>query len=260
MTSIDIDYYRAFGDDDECGITEREILGRGRNLQQFDDSMVALVETRVRQSGVLEQLERWAAEDSKGEGMGGRPAMISYRALLTALLLLAHEGAPMHIRRAALLLQHRLPSKSRELLDLPEVPTAFARHIPTTNRWFTNTIRAFHRMKKLMDPYPQELYTAKTYTQVLGIFQNHDAKRAEKYKARLDEYTRLFIRMTFMAQPRAVRRATKKLDVSFDQTYIGTPRPRVTAGRTLRVRRRPSATRTSASFPLAPWTFSRGTR
>ena len=45
MTSIDIDYYRAFADDDECGITEREILGRGRNLQQFDDSMVALVET-----------------------------------------------------------------------------------------------------------------------------------------------------------------------------------------------------------------------
>ncbi|CAN7379614.1 hypothetical protein LJR044_002304 [Microbacterium foliorum] len=61
MTSIDIDYYRAFDDNDECGITEREILGRGRNLQQFDDSTVALVETRVRQSGILEQLDRWAA-------------------------------------------------------------------------------------------------------------------------------------------------------------------------------------------------------
>ncbi|WKT88258.1 hypothetical protein QYR02_12465 [Microbacterium maritypicum] len=223
MTSVDIDYYRAFDDNDECGITEREILGRGRNIQQFDDSMVALVETRVRQSGILEQLERWAAEDSKGEGMGGRPAMISYRALLTALLLLAHEGAPMHMTRAALVLQHRLPPKSRELLDLPEVPAAFAQHIPTTRRWFTNTIRAFGRLKNLMDPYPQELYTAKTYTQILEILQNHDEKRAAKYKARLDEYTRLFIRMTFMAQPRSVRRATKKLDVSFDQTYIGTP-------------------------------------
>lgn len=92
MTSVDIDYYRAFDDNDDCGITEREVLGRGRDLQQFDDSTVALAETRVRQSGILEQLDRWAAEDAKRDGMGGRPAMISYRALLTALLLLAQEG------------------------------------------------------------------------------------------------------------------------------------------------------------------------
>ncbi|MFD7871521.1 hypothetical protein ACFV3I_13615 [Microbacterium sp. NPDC059771] len=223
MTSVDIDYYRTFDDNDECGITEREILGRGRNLQQFDDSTVTLAETRVRQSGILEQFDRWAAEDSSADGMGGRPAMISIRALLVALLLLAHEGAPLHIRRAAHVLQHRLSSKSRELLDLPESPASFATHVPTTKRWYTNTIRAFHRMKKLLDPYPQELYTAKTYAQIQEILQNHDAERAEKYKARLDEYTRLFIRMTFMAQPRAVRRATKQMDVSFDQTYIGTP-------------------------------------
>jgi hypothetical protein len=222
MTSTDIDYYRGLSDD-ECGITEREILGRGRNLQRFDESTVALIETRVRQSGILEQLECWAAEDSNQDGMGGRPAMISIRAVLTALLLLAHEGAPLHIRRAAYVLQHRLSSQSRQLLDLPESPVSFATHIPSTKRWYTNTIRAFHRMKKLMDPYPQELYTAKTYSQIQEILRNHDEQRAEKYKARLDEYTRLFIRMTFMAQPRAVRRATKQMDVSFDQTYIGTP-------------------------------------
>lgn len=222
MISTDTDYYRAPGED-ECGITEREILGRGRNLQQFDDAAVALIETRVRQSGILEQLDRWAAEDSNPDGVGGRPAMISIRALLVALLLLAHEGAPLHMRRAAYVLQLRLSVRSRELLDLPESAVSFATHVPTTKRWYTNTIRAFHRLKRLLDPYPQELYTAKTYTQIQEILRNHDAERAEKYKARLDEYTRLFIRMTFMAQPRAVRRATKQLDVSFDQTYIGTP-------------------------------------
>ncbi|MBP5803477.1 hypothetical protein J2D78_15415 [Microbacterium maritypicum] len=223
MTSVDIDYYRAFDDNDECGITEREVLGRGRNLQRFDDDVVARTEARVLQSGILEQFDRWADEDSKGEGMGGRPAMISIRALLVALLLLAHEGAPLHIRRAAHVLQHRLSTKSCELLDLPESLVSFATHVPTTKRWYTNTIRAFHRMKKLMDPYPQELYTAKTYTEIQEILRNHDAERAEKYKARLDEYTRLFIRMSFMQQPRAIRRATKQMNVSFDQTYIGTP-------------------------------------
>lgn len=223
MTSVDIDYYRAFDDNDECGITEREVLGRGRDLQQFDDATVTLAETRVRQSGILEQLDRWAAEDANRDGMGGRPARISYRALLTALLLLAQEGAPLHIRRAAYVLQHRLSTKSSALLDLPETPTSFATHVASTKRWYSNTIRAFHRMKTLMDPYPQELYTAKTHTQIQEILRNHDAERAEKYKARLDEYTRLFIRMTFMLQPRAVRRASKQLDLSFDQTYIGTP-------------------------------------
>jgi hypothetical protein len=222
MTSTDIDYYRTL-DNDEGGITEREIVGRGRNLQQFDDSTVALMETRVRQSGILEQLDRWAAEDSHADSMGGRPAMVSIRALLTALLLLAHEGAPLHIRRTAHVLQHRLSAKSRELLDLPDSPVSYATHVASNNRWYTNTIRAFHRLKKLMDPYPQELYTAKTYTQIQEILRTHNAERAVKYKARLDEYTRLFIRMTFMAQPRAVRRATRQMDVSFDQTYIGTP-------------------------------------
>lgn len=224
MISEDVDYFRLPNDTEELGgITEREIIGRGRTLQQFDDAQVALVELRVRQSGILEQFDQWTAEDSKPDGMGGRPAMISIRALLVALLLLAHEGSPQHMRRAALLLQHRLTPNSRALLDLPEPAASFVTHIATNKRWYNNTIRAFHRMKRLMDPYPQELYTAKTYAQIQEILETHDEERAEKYKQRLNEYTRLFLRMTFMAQPRTVRRASKQLDVSFDQTYIGTP-------------------------------------
>ena len=155
--------------------------------------------------------------------MGGRPAMISYRAVLTALLLLARESAPMHLRRAAFLMQVRLSPASKELLGLPESHDAFVPQDASRDRWYNNTVRAFQRMNALLDPYPQERYTAKTYEQIQEILDAHDAVRAQKYKARLDEFSRLFLHMTFMEQPRELRRACAKLDVSFDQTYVGTP-------------------------------------
>src|SRR5690606_14432930 len=128
------------------GVTEREIMGRGRNMQVIDAGTVALAEARVRQSGVLARLEAWKAEDRATHGLGGRPEIISARALLTALLLLAHENSPLHITRAALLLQHRLEPKSRELLDLPEGNSSFITHVASNRRWYDNTIRCFHRV------------------------------------------------------------------------------------------------------------------
>jgi len=219
----DVDYLVPGYTDERGGITEREIIGRGRSLQVIDADTVKWAIDRVKSSGVLRRLEEWKAEDSTTDGLGGRPAMISTKALLTALLLLAHENAPMHIRRAALLLQYRLHPESRELLDLPEGNDSFITHIAAKQRWYDNTIRAYHRMLSLMDPYPQERYTSKTYEQILEILEAHDPVRAEKYKARLDEFTHLFLRMTFMLQGRKLRRESMKLDVSFDQTYVGAP-------------------------------------
>lgn len=223
MIANDVDYHFPDLDLTGGGISDDEILGRGRTTDLVSDAAVAMVEARVRKSGVLESLERWKAEDCNTVGMGGRPAMISYRALLTALLLLARESAPMHLRRAAFLMQVRLSPASKDLLGLPESHDAFIPQDASRDRWYNNTVRAFQRMNALLDPYPQERYTAKTYEQIQEILDAHDAVRAEKYKARLDEFSRLFLHMTFMEQPRELRRASSKLDVSFDQTYVGTP-------------------------------------
>ena len=226
MTAGDVDYRLPYSDIDTGGISATEVLGRGRNTDLIDDTTVALAESRVRKSGVLEMFEQWAAEDGKDESMGGRPAMISYRAVLTALLLMARESAPMHVRRAALLLQVRLSPASHELLGLPQDNSSFVNASASKDRWYNNTIRAFQRMNALLDPYPQERYTSKTHEQIQAILDAHDTVRAAKYKARLNEYTRLFLRMTVMEQPRAIRRQFQKLDVSFDQTYVGTPTTR----------------------------------
>ena len=93
MTAGDVDYLLPGYDLDMGGISPAEVLGRGRNTDLIEDATVALAEARVRKSGVLEKLERWAAEDRDTDGMGGRPSIISYRAVLTALLLLARERA-----------------------------------------------------------------------------------------------------------------------------------------------------------------------
>lgn len=226
MTAGDVDYLLPDSRLDLGGITRAEVLGRGRNTDLIEDATVAVAEARVRKSGVLEKLERWAAEDGKDESMGGRPSLISYRAVLTALLLMARESAPMHVRRAALLLQVRLTPASRELLGLPQDNSTFVDPSASKERWYNNTMRAFQRMNALMDPYPQERYTSKTHEQIQAILDAHDPVRAEKYKARLNEYTRLFLRMTVMEQPREIRRQFQKLDVSFDQTYVGAPTTR----------------------------------
>lgn len=207
-------------------LTAAEVVARGRNINLIDDTTVRLFADRVEKSGVLPLLEQWQREDSAGEGMGGRPAIISFHALLTALLLLAHESAPMHVRRAALLLQHRLSPDVRAELDLPTSNTTFAAHAASNQRWYNNTMRAFQRMNALLDPFPHERYTAKSYEQIQQILNEHDRIREQKYAARLRSFTSAFIRMTFFLQPRDVRRASKQLDVSFDQTYIGTPNPK----------------------------------
>jgi hypothetical protein len=40
----------------------------------------------------------------------------------------------------------------------------------------------------------------------------------------VDEFTRLFLVMTYNEQSRSIRRASNKIDISFDQTYVATPK------------------------------------
>src|SRR5665647_1044138 len=121
------------------------------------------------------------------------------------------------------LFMYRLSDAARELLRLETPMTAWVGHPPEQSRWYGNTTRAFQRINDLMDPFPQERRRAKTYAEIQEILRAHDVQLEEKRKARLDEFTKLLLVMTFNEQSRTIRRATNKVDVSFDQTYIGTP-------------------------------------
>ncbi len=78
-------------------------------------------------------------------------------------------------------------------------------------QWEKNTNNAFHRMLNLMDPYPMKRYQSLTYTQVQAVLDAHDEEREVLMKARLDEFSESFLRMTFYEQPRRPRRASKHI-------------------------------------------------
>ncbi|TFC28293.1 hypothetical protein E3O53_12480 [Cryobacterium sp. TMT2-18-3] len=223
MSAGDIDYAFNGHEPDLGGMTQAEVMGRGHIHQLIDDATVALMEGRVRKTGVLERLQAWRDEDAAAFSIGGRPSLISERAILTGMLLLAKEGTAMHLTCVRDLFMFRLSDASRELLGLEAPSAAFVGHIAEKNRWYANTSRAFHRINDLMDPFPQERRHSKTYTQIQEILRAHDAQLADKRKARLDEFTKLFLVMTFNEQSRDIRRASKKVDISFDQTYVGAP-------------------------------------
>ena len=223
MSAGDTDYGFTGYSPDLGGMTEAEIIGRGRIHNVIDHQTVVLMERRVRKTGVLERPQAWRDEDALAFTIGGRPSLISERALMTALLLLAKEGSTMFLTSVRDLLMSRLSDASRELLGVEKCAEAFVGHLPEKHRWYANTSRAFHRMTDLMDPFPQERRHSKTYAEIQAILRNHDVELEEKRKARLDEFTQLFLVMTYYEQPRNIRRASMKIDISFDQTYIGTP-------------------------------------
>ena len=223
MSAGDVDYGFNTLEPDLGGITKAEVMGRGRIHALIDDETVALMEGRVRKTGVLERLQEWRDEDAVPFSIGGRPSLISERAILTGMLLLAKEGSAMFLTSVRDLLMFRLSDTSRELLGIERSLAAFVGHVGEKNRWYANTSRAFHRMNDLMDPFPQERRHSKTYTEIQEILRAHDPDLAERRKARLDEFTRLFLVMTFNEQSRSIRRASNKIDISFDQTYVATP-------------------------------------
>ncbi|TDW28921.1 hypothetical protein [Cryobacterium psychrophilum] len=223
MSAGDIDYGFTGYSPDLGGMTEAEIMGRGRIHDLIDHQTVVLTEGRVRKTRVLERLQAWRDEDALAFSIGGRPSLISERAVITAMLLLAKEGSAMFLTNVRDLFMFRLSDASRELLGLEKSTEAFVGHVGEKKRWYANTSRAFHRMTDLMDPFPQERRHSKTYTEIQAILRAHDVELEAKRKARLDEFTKLFLVMTYNEQPRNIRRASKKIDLSFDQTYIGTP-------------------------------------
>jgi hypothetical protein len=223
MSAGDIDYAFTGHNPDLGGITQSEVMGRGKIHQLIDHETVALMEGRVQKAGVLDLLQEWRHEDAPPFSIGGRPALISDRAILTAMLLLAKEGTALLLTCVRDLLMFQLSDSSRELLGVESYSYDFDLHNAAKDRWYANTARAFQRINALMDPYPQERRRAKTHTEIQHILESHDPQLADKRKARLDEFTKLLLVMTYNEQPRAIRRASNKIDISFDQTYISTP-------------------------------------
>ena len=202
------------------GFSHKEIDSRGRLDLTFEDSQVRAASARVKSSGVLKMLAKWHAQDNSGPDAGGRPRLIDNHATLVGLMLLAQEHSPLFMRNLSLLFQFRLTAESRNLLGLPMPDERRPEARKERQCWEKNTNNAFHRIVSLMDPYPMKRYLSLSYTQVQEVLDAHDERRERHMKQRLDTFTNAFLLMTFNEQPRRIRRASKNIDLSIDQTFI----------------------------------------
>jgi hypothetical protein len=203
----------------------------------FTQEIVAVTNARVTASGVLDLLAAWRSEERDGPGRrpagvfedkatsrrGTQPGLISDRAILVGLLLLAAEDSPLQISALADVFHKRLPDESAVLLGLP-TPTSIENGI-SRSRWYDRTRRAFHRMLALMDPFRQARQHALTYSEIKATLDDHNVDLEQTMKARLDEFTKVFLQMTYIQQPQHIRDASNRISLSIGQTFIQSPTP-----------------------------------
>jgi hypothetical protein len=199
------------------GLTGEEVIAGGAVMSPIDLRLVERADLRVRATGVLERIPQWRLEDGGPKGPGGQPARFDDRLILIALLLLACEKQPLWLTNVRNIFAIRLTPDAREYLGLPPLdalPDEVALH-----NMYNACRNAFERMLDPMDPYVQPKFL-QFFDQRKCLLENLDRERAAQCKARLDWFSNAFLHMSFMMQDRDVRRANRKVNISFDQTYV----------------------------------------
>ena len=256
-------------DPDLGGITDTEVQYRGRARDHIPDDVAQTAIDRVRGSGVLDLGLQWRMDDGYDPSKGGMKVLIPATAVLVAFMLLARENTALLIREAAALLQFRLSDEIRAQLDLPSRMDWVVTRDAAARRWEENFRSTLHRhILDPMDPYPVERHAAKTWEEVANVIAAHDTDRANVCRARLDEFMRRFISMTYGQQSRQLRRRSTKVDLSIDQTPMAPPTTKGFSHRSLaekvaaekKARREGRALTPGPVDPFAGWYPMKGER
>ena len=179
--------------------------------------LVIQADACLAQTGIIEKLAQWRSDDRR-TSVGRTPAIFD-RAVLVALLLLARESSPLTMASLADLFQYRLATESEGLLDLDgRRPSPDGR--VERERWYRFATSAFRRVVDPMDPFPQTPRNWLSYTEISETLAAHDPEREKVMKARLNEFTAAFLRMTFLQQPDRVRDERPSADLVIGQTFI----------------------------------------
>lgn len=186
------------------------------NCTLLTDSTVSRVNALVTDTGILDTFDRWRTED----GTIRRGGLISERAVLVGLMLLAAEQSPRSLTLLAELLHRRLTSTSRQLLDLPAVSDSESTEEPRT--WLSRTQAAFHRMLTLMDPYPRSA-SATSFREISALVNDRDVVMESRMTARLQKFSEAFILMTVAQQPPRLRDASPSIDLAIDEFFTPSP-------------------------------------
>jgi hypothetical protein len=200
-------------------ITYDEVRTGTGKATKFSKEDVRLAITRIESTGIIQKLEAWRAEDSTRKGPGGRPPIVTDLTVLAILLLLVRERSPLWVTEMRNVLWFRLSPEARELLGLrPDSDTVSDR--AQAKNWYNNAWNALHRFVDIMDPYPGPKHKLLNLAEREAIMTARDKNTMRRRKERLDWFSNQMLEMTFMMQPRRIRRRRRRIDVAFDQTAV----------------------------------------
>lgn len=195
-------------------ITRSALFARSQRASVFPDEEVEMALNSLSLVPIVEALEGWRKNDF---GVGGRPPVLNYRALLAAMLLLRTEHAPQLVTEMSNVFYRRLSANGREMLGLASIrPAKDPDKEPT--QWYDRTWRCFHSLLDLMDPYPapRETMNRDEWAYVVSQWV---PEQQELKRARLDWFCNALLEMSFLELPERARDAWKG-DVSMDQTKV----------------------------------------
>lgn len=147
--------------------------------KSFTSQHVSETDARVAATGILEKMTAWRREDNPAHRGNNPRALVTDRAILVGLLLLASEHSPLSMTALADLFRLGLTPESRALLGLASVADVPDGRTRDEKRWYGGTVAAYHRMLAVMDPFPQMPNRTCTATEIIASLAAHDVDREE---------------------------------------------------------------------------------
>lgn len=189
------------------------------------DTFVRDTTRRIRQCGVIERVEEWAAEDAKG--LGGAPEKFSKEALLVVMFICARLSRPMLVTQWQLIIETMTPTARAEL-GLPDPPAITNRK--AHKAYYRNLRTRFHALERLFDfsLYPRNRrYTEQEMTAVMATEKMIERlaeltpERVEVLRGRLTWFINRILRISHQAAPRELLSAWQG-GLAIDATPVST--------------------------------------
>lgn len=181
-----------------------------QSLFRLDGEQIRRFGGIVDRSGACDLLVQWRAEDGYDPRKGGRPAIVSDRAILIIFLIVVTSGKPLHLTQCASLLRNPdTTDKALELLGLPSRDEAHAlgdAYGITYQRWYGRLWRALKRVLCPIDPFSDiphwRRLTKKEYD---AIMAKRDEEREKLCWARATEFFNRLIAASIEELPQRYR-------------------------------------------------------
>ena len=203
---------------------ESTITPSPRSLFRLDGEQVRRFGAIVDQAGACDLLSQWRAEDGYDPSKGGRPAIVSARAILIIFLIVATSGQPLHLTQCSSLLGNPdTTDKGLELLGLPSRKEARAlgdAYEPASQRWYNRLRDALKRLLKPIDPFSDIPHWRRlTKEEYDAIMAKNDKDREKLCWARATEFFNRLIAASMEGLPQRYRDNWLG-DLAVDGTFI----------------------------------------